>query len=50
MPVKSSTSSVLAWPDARTVALAFRAWAEKLLAAHPEVLRAGYVGSCADGR
>ncbi|MBP7867823.1 MAG: nucleotidyltransferase domain-containing protein [Acidobacteria bacterium] len=50
MPVKSSNSSVLAWPDARAVALAFRSWAENLLATHPEVLRAGYIGSCADGR
>lgn len=50
MPVRSSTTSVLAWPDAPTVASAFRAWAEKLLAHHPEVLRAGYIGSCADGR
>lgn len=49
MPVRSLTSSVLIWPDAKTVDRAVRVWAEQLLSQKPEVLRIGYFGSYARG-
>ncbi len=49
MPVRSLHSSVLKWPDARTVDAAVRAWAAQLASAHPEVLKVGYWGSYARG-
>jgi uncharacterized protein len=49
MPVRSLTSSVLKWPDARTVDAAARRWAESVVALHPEVERVGYFGSYARG-
>ncbi len=49
MPVRSLTSSVLKWPDAQQVDQAVRRWAERLAAAHPEVLQVGYFGSYARG-
>jgi len=49
MPVRSLNSSVLRWPDARTVDAAVRRWAERAAAAHPEALRVGYFGSYARG-
>lgn len=49
MPVRSLSSSVLTWPDARTVDRAVRRWAKRAVAVHPEVLRIGYFGSYARG-
>ena len=49
MPVKSLSSSVRTWPDAREVEAAVRAWSRRIAAAHPEVLRVGYFGSYARG-
>lgn len=49
MPVRSLTSSVLTWPDARTVQQAARRWAEEAAQQRPEVLRVGYFGSYARG-
>jgi predicted nucleotidyltransferase len=49
MPVRSSTSSVVTWPDARTVEEALRVWATTAIREHPEILRVGYIGSYARG-
>lgn len=49
MPVKSWRSSVLKWPDRRTVDAAVRRWAERMAQERPEVLRIGYFGSYARG-
>jgi len=49
MPVRSSTSSVLKWPDRPTVVGALRRWATALAETYPIVLRIGYVGSYARG-
>ena len=49
MPVKSSRSSVLVWPDAATVREAARAWAEAQLRARPGLVRLGVFGSYARG-
>lgn len=49
MPVRSLTSPVLKWPDATTVTLAARAWAETILAERPAVVRIGMFGSYARG-
>lgn len=49
MPTRSSTSSVLRWPDRDAVHRAVTEWAAALAAARPELLRAGYFGSYATG-
>lgn len=49
MPVRSSTSSVLRWPDAGVVGRAVRRWAARVAAERPGVLRVGYIGSYARG-
>ncbi len=49
MPVRSLSSSVLRWPDAATVDVALRRWAERVAAVRPELRRAGYFGSYARG-
>ncbi len=49
MPVKSSTSRVLKWPDAAAVDAAVRCLAQRLATAHPELARFGYFGSYARG-
>lgn len=49
MPVRSSSSRVLRWPDAEAVDGAVRTWAARLGDAHPEVLRVAYFGSYARG-
>jgi hypothetical protein len=49
MPVRSSTSSVLRWPDATTVRAAVRAWADEALAARPETEALALFGSYARG-
>jgi predicted nucleotidyltransferase len=49
MPVRSSGSSVLRWPDARTVTDALGRWAADAVSRHPELRRIGYFGSYARG-
>lgn len=49
MPVRSLTSPVLRWPDARAVRQAVARWAEDVVRRHPEVRRIGYFGSYARG-
>mgnify|MGYP000005728334 CR=1 FL=1 len=49
MPVRSLRSSVLRWPDGRTVDRAVRSWARKVAQGRPDVLRIGYFGSYARG-
>lgn len=49
MPVRSSTSSVLRWPDRASVAAALEAWAALEAPRHAGLLRVGYYGSYARG-
>ena len=49
MPVRSLTSSVLAWPDASSVDRAARRWAEDVASQDPGIVRIGYFGSYARG-
>jgi len=49
MPVRSSNSSVLRWPDRETVDAAARRWAQRQRPLHPGLLRLGYFGSYARG-
>lgn len=49
MPVRSSSSRVLKWPDRAAVDAAARSLAARLAATHPELLRLGYFGSYARG-
>ncbi len=49
MPVRSLSSSVLVWPDHTQVSKAVHAWVDEVARQHPELLRAGYFGSCARG-
>jgi predicted nucleotidyltransferase len=49
MPVRSLNSSVLKWPDAKTVDAAARRWAEKVVRDRGDVLKIGYFGSYARG-
>ncbi len=49
MPVKSSHSSVIRWPDRETVRKALVTWVEEQRRTKPELLRAGYFGSYARG-
>ena len=49
MPVRSSRSPVLKWPDAKTVDRAVRRWAKKAARSHANVQRIGYFGSYARG-
>lgn len=49
MPVRSSTTRVLKWPDRAAVDAAARALAQKLAKTHPELVRMGYFGSYARG-
>ena len=48
MPVRSSSSAVLKWPDAASVRNALAAWVTHE-ARHPGLLRLGYFGSYARG-
>lgn len=48
MPLRSSGSSVLRWPEPSAVEAATRAWAD-VARANPEVRRVGYFGSYARG-
>ena len=49
MPVRSLSSSVLKWPDGKTVEHAIKLWAEKVSQNRKDVLRIGYFGSYARG-
>jgi uncharacterized protein len=49
MPVKSSSSRVLRWPDAERVHAAVTAWADALDATEPGLQAVGYMGSYARG-
>jgi predicted nucleotidyltransferase len=49
MPVKSSRSPVIKWPDAGTVDRAVRRWAHEVTRNHEGVRRIGYFGSYARG-
>lgn len=49
MPVKSSNTSVLKWPDRSSVERALRAWIEINVQNRPGLLRLGYFGSYARG-
>ena len=49
MPVRSLSSSVFKWPDARTVDQAVRKWAQVVKEKRADVLRIGYFGSYARG-
>ena len=49
MPVRSSNSSVLKWPDAETVDKAARRWAAMAVQSRQDVLKIGYFGSYAQG-
>lgn len=49
MPVRSSSSSVLRWPDRATVVAAVEAWAAREARVRPGLVRLGYFGSYARG-
>jgi len=49
MPVRSTRSSLIKWPDAATVDRAARAWAHAVASSRPEVRKIGYFGSYARG-
>jgi len=49
MPVRSLSSSVFKWPDAKSVAQAVRGWAETIVERRPDVSMIGYFGSYARG-
>jgi len=49
MPVRSLRSSVLKWPDRRTVVQAVTAWASRERLQHPGLIRLGWFGSYARG-
>lgn len=49
MPVRLSSTAVLAWPDSQLVAEAARRWAEDLRRAEAGVVAVGYFGSYARG-
>lgn len=50
MPVRSSASSVLAWPDRSVVDAAVRQWAQGERLRCPALLAVGYFGSYARGQ
>ena len=50
MPTRSSSTSVLRWPDARSVLEAARLWATEEAARHTGLLRLGLFGSYARGQ
>ncbi len=49
MPVRSSSSPVLRWPDDREVRKAAETWARHEAERRPDVVRLGYFGSYANG-
>lgn len=49
MPVRSLNTSVLKWPDRKTVDQAVRSWSMDQAVHRPELIRLGYFGSYARG-
>jgi len=49
MPVRSLNSSILKWPDQRTVDKAAKEWAMSEAKRHPGLVKLGYFGSYARG-
>lgn len=49
MPVKSSSSPVLRWPNKKQVVEALLQWLQVQRSFHPELVRLGYAGSYARG-
>lgn len=49
MPVRSSSSPVLRWPDREAVLGAARAWTDRLVSSRHDVLKVGCFGSYARG-
>ena len=49
MPVRSLSSSVIKWPDLRSVDRAVRQWVAQQVESGRDILRAGYFGSYARG-
>ena len=49
MPVRSLSSSVLKWPNKKSVDFAVRSWAEKISEERNDVQKIGYFGSYARG-
>ncbi len=49
MPVRLFSSSVMRWPNAKTVHEAVHLWAKRMTQTHSGVLRVGYFGSYARG-
>jgi len=49
LPVRSSNSLVLKWPDRKTVDRAARDWSAKQAQSQPGILHIGYFGSYARG-
>lgn len=49
MPVRSLNSSVIRWPDLRTVDQAVQDWVNQQVRSGRDILRAGYFGSYARG-
>jgi len=49
LPVRLLSSSVFTWPDQTTVIRALSDWAQRAVAARPDLARVGYFGSYARG-
>jgi hypothetical protein len=49
MPVRSLSSSVFRWPDAKSVNGAVRRWVDERAQERADILRVGYIGSYARG-
>ena len=49
MPTFSLTSRVHTWPSRAEVIAGLRLWVERQKTKHPQLVRAGYFGSLADG-
>ena len=49
MPIRSLNSSILKWPDRKTVDAAVRRWAEEITHKRKEVISIGHFGSYARG-
>jgi len=49
MPVRSLNSSILKWPDKKSVDRAVRSWSSGEARERPDLLRIGYFGSYARG-
>lgn len=49
MPVRSLNSSILKWPDNKTVDREVKRWAGKIAKSNPQIAKIGYFGSYARG-